>query len=207
MQTIQLDWKSLEIANIQGTLPSLETILQKHSEVFQSNFGTMHQFEAKLVVRPEAKPKFYRPRSVPYTLKDAIERELDRLEAKHIVERVSYSDWAAPVVAVPKSDGTGRFCGDYKVTVNPVLDVNQFTLPHPDDLMISISGGKRFTKLDLTAAYQQMPLNEVSRKYVTVNTHLGLYRYKRYHLVLPVGISAGDGCYPSRFDVCHMLLG
>ena len=86
MQSIRLDWRSLGIANIQGTLPSLETILQKHSEVFQSNVGTMHQFEAKLVVTPETKPKFYRPRSVPDALKDDIEHELDRLEAEGIVE-------------------------------------------------------------------------------------------------------------------------
>ena len=54
--------------------------------MFQSNVGTMHQFEAKLVVKPEAKTKFYRPRSVPYVLKDVIEREIDRLEAEGIVE-------------------------------------------------------------------------------------------------------------------------
>ena len=92
MQTIRIDWRSLGIANIQGTLPSLETILQKHSEVFQSNIGTIHQLEAKLVVKPEAKPQFYHPRSIPYALKDAIKRELDRLEAEGIVERVSHSD-------------------------------------------------------------------------------------------------------------------
>ena len=68
-----------------------------------------------------------------------------------------------------------RLCGDYKVTVNPVLDVNQYPLPRPDDLMTSIPGRKRFTKLDLTAAYQQMPLNEESRKYMTVNIYRGLY--------------------------------
>ena len=99
---------------------------------------------------------------------------------------MSHSDWAAPVVAVPKSDGTVRLCGDYKVTVNPVLDVNQNPLPRPEDLMTSVSRGKHFTKFDLTAAYQQMPLNEESHKYVTVNTHQGLYRYNR----LPFGIAS-----------------
>ena len=196
MQTIRLDWRSLGIANIQGTLPSLETILQKHSEVFQSNVGTMHQFEAKLVVKPEAKRQFYHPSSVPYALKDAIKRELDRLEAEGIVERVSHSDWAAPVMTVPKSDGMVRLCGEYKVTVNPVLDVNQYPLPRPDNLMTSISGGKRFTKFDLTAAYQQMPLNEESLKYVTVNTHRGLYRYRH----LPFGIASAPAVLQQAMD-------
>lgn len=29
------------------------------------------------------------------------------------VERVTHSDWAAPIVAIPKEDGTFRLCGDY----------------------------------------------------------------------------------------------
>ena len=60
-----------------------------------------------------------------------------------------------------------RLCGDYKVTVNKELDIDQYPLPRPEDLM---TGGKKFSKLDLSAAYQQMALDEESRKFVTINT-------------------------------------
>ena len=68
-------------------------------------------------------------------------------------------------------------------------------LPRPEDVMTSLSGEKCFTKLDLTAAYQQMPLNEESRRYiVTVNTYRGLYQYKH----LPFGVaSALAGFHPA----------
>ena len=92
----------------------------------------------------------------------------------------------SPTVTVPKSDGVVQLCGDYKVTVNPVLDVDQYPLPCPEDLMSSLTVGLKFDKLDLTSAYQQMLLDEAPREYVTINTHCGLYRYTR----LPFGIAS-----------------
>ena len=43
-----------------------------------------------------------------------------------------------------------------------------------DDLLASLAGGKTFTKLDLAHAYLQIPLDEQSKKYTTINTHKGL---------------------------------
>lgn len=87
-------------------------------------------------------------------------------------------------------------CGDYKVTVNPSLEVDQHPLPKPDDLFASLSGGQKFTTLDLKQAYQQMVLDEDSRKYVTVNTHKGLYRYT----CLPFGIASAPAVFQRAMD-------
>ena len=92
-------------------------------------------------------------------------------------ESVTTSNWAAPIVPVPKSDGQLRLCGDYKVTINPYLEVDKYPLPKPEDLFTTLVGGQRFTKLDLRHAYQQMELDTDSRELVTINTHKGLYRY------------------------------
>ena len=59
-------------------------------------------------------PKFFKPRSVPYTIQDAVGAQLDKLESDGVLEKVSYSDSAAPIVVVPKQDGSYRLCGDYK---------------------------------------------------------------------------------------------
>ena len=61
-------------------------------------------------------PKFYRARAAPYTLKDAIEKDINRLQ-KLGLEKVQHSDWATPVVPVLKLDGSVRLCGDFKITV------------------------------------------------------------------------------------------
>ena len=82
------------------------------------------------------------------------------MEKQGIIEKVDHSDWAAPIVAVPKKDGRFRICGDYKVTVNPVLEVNQYPLPKLDDLFATLSKGVVFSKLDLSQAYLHYQLYE-----------------------------------------------
>ena len=120
---------------------------------------------------------------------------------------MSHSDWAAPIVTVPKGDGKLRICGDYKMTVNPRLDIDQYPLPKPDDLFASLAGGQKFSKIDLTQAYQQMVLDEESREFVTINTHMGLYRYTR----LPFGVASAPAIFNvqwtlfTRVESCTML--
>lgn len=40
---------------------------------------------------------------------------------------------------VPKKDGKICICGDYKVTINQALEIDQSLLPKPEDLLV---GGK-----------------------------------------------------------------
>ncbi len=75
--------------------------------------------------------------------------------------------------------------GDFKVTLNPVMAVDQYPLPMPQDLFATLSGGKKFTILDLNQAYLHLTLDEVSQKLVVINTHKVLYRFKR----LPFGVA------------------
>ena len=67
-----------------------------------------------------------------------------------ILKKVSHRSWAAPVVPVPKKNGKVRICVDYKVTVNPHLDVDQHPLPRPEELFATLANGKAFTKTDLS---------------------------------------------------------
>ena len=66
-----------------------------------------------------------------------------------------------------------------------------YPIPRVEDLFATLSKGMYFTKLDLSQAYLQLPLDEQSKKYVVINTHKGLFRYTR----LPYGIASAPGIF------------
>ena len=153
-------------------------------------------FEAGLELKPGSKPRFCKARPVPFALKGAIEREMERLEKAGIVEKIDHSPWVAAVVPVPKKGGHIRLCDDYKVTINPYLEVDKYPLPKPEDLFASPAGGKTVSTIDLTHAYQQLKLKEACRDLVTINTHKGLYRYTR----LPFGVASAPSIFQRVMD-------
>ena len=143
LREITLDWKQIGMVSSHSTNQNakLNELLDRYSAVFAVGLGHMNTFDAKLHLKPNSQPKFVKARTVPFALKPAVERELERLEEEGIIEKVTHSEWASPVVAVPKEGGTLRLCGDYKVTLNPVLEVDKYPLPKPDDLFASLAGG------------------------------------------------------------------
>ena len=129
-------------------------MLDKYSQVFCDELGTMVGQKA---TTPEARPRFHKARTVPYAYRQSVEEELDRLVAEGILEPIDSSDWAAPIVPVIKSDKKSvRICGDFRVTVNPVSRLNRYPIPKIEDLFATLKGGKLFTKIDLSQAYQQL---------------------------------------------------
>ena len=156
----------------------------------------MANYKAHLSLRDDSRPRFYRARQVPFAMRDAVGRELDRMEKAGITRKVTYSEWAFRGHSVPKKDGSLRICGDYKVSINPYMEVDQHPLPNPTELMVKLTGGRKFTKLDLSAAYTQMLLDEDSTKLVTVNTHKGLYQFMR----LPFGVASAPALFQRAMD-------
>ena len=87
------------------------------------------QVAAKLHWKRDPKPKFWRPQPLPFALKSAVKAELDRLLSLGIIEPVNYCEWATPIITVLKRDGKLCQCGNYKVTINPALNGDQYPLP------------------------------------------------------------------------------
>eukprot|EP00118_Oscarella_pearsei_P023941 m.294194 g.294194 ORF g.294194 m.294194 type:complete len:713 (+) comp40742_c0_seq74:392-2530(+) len=204
LHAIRLDWKGLKIARVMSADPQATELIKSYKELFGDDLGTVKGFKASLKLQPGATPTFLKARPAVYSLRDGIGQELDRLEKKGVLQKVSTSRWATPLVVVTKPDKSLRLCGDFKVTVNKVLDVDQYPLPKPDDLFATLAGGEKFTKMDLASAYLQVELDEGSREIVTLNTHQGLYR----PVQMPFGIANAPAIFQNIMDqVLHGLKG
>lgn len=60
----------------------------------------------------------------------------------------SFLSWASPCLLVPKSDGTPRFCSDFR-KANKVTKPDSFPLPRMEDCVDQMGAAKYVSKFDL----------------------------------------------------------
>ena len=97
------------------------------------------------------------------------------MEKEVVIGPVKYAEWAAPIVPVLKSDKESvRICVNCKRTVNQATKVEEYPLPRIEDLFTALAGGETFTKLGLSQAYTQIPLDQSVKKCTVINTPKGL---------------------------------
>jgi len=178
-QQSRLNWLKVEQVKQVTKQLRLEDTLDKYAEVFRKELETMRGIKAKIYVDSTAQPKYCNARP-------KIEDELMRLVADGSIEPVQFSEWVTPVVPIVKSNGEVRICGDYKATVNQASRLDNYPIPKTEDLLATIGGGEKYSKLEMSQAYQQLLLDDKSKKFLVINTHKGLFAYNR----LPYGVSS-----------------
>ena len=71
---------------------SLQDVLPQHDIVFKPELGRIKGVGAKLHINAVAQPHFYKPRSVPYALRQKVEQELDRLKEAGVIVCTQHLD-------------------------------------------------------------------------------------------------------------------
>lgn len=203
LKHIRLNWHDIKAMKITSkeenlcTNGQLTQLMDKHAQVFKEGIGTLKHIKARIELKDNTTPKFHKARKVPYALRPKVEAELQHLVDQGILTKVEWSEWATPIVPVgKKTTDKIRICGDFKVTLNSEMHADQYPLPRIDDIFASLSHGERFSKIDLAQAYLQMEMEEPSRKYLTINTHKGLYQYNR----LVFGITSAPAIWQRAMD-------
>ena len=173
-------------------------IVRRFSKLFSNEPGYFTGGEMKIYVKENVEPRALKARHVPYAIVTKIEKELTRLQDLGHLEKVESSEWAAPIVPVIKSNGDITICGDFKLTINPYLIIDKTMLPKIDDIFRALQRGKKFSQLDLKHAYMQIPVEEKSGVYLTISTHLRLFRYKK----MPEGVASKPGDFQNKMEQC-----
>lgn len=188
LRTVKLNWSGIMgeqltcnqvHSKIQKPTEVIEMLKRKFPVVFSPTMGKITNLQARLYLKPNAVPKFGRARRVAFPMYEVVEKETDRQVEEGLLVKVEKSEWATPLVVIPKKQYGVRICGDYKATLNPALVVDQHPLPTIDELFSKMAGGNKFSKIDLSSAYLQLEVHPDDRHLMTLNTHKGLYQPTR----------------------------
>ncbi|XP_033952347.2 uncharacterized protein [Pseudochaenichthys georgianus] len=92
-----------------------------------------------------------------------VKREVMKREVEYLLKngfaRPSSSPWSSPCVLDTKSDGSPRFCTDFR-KVNAVTVPDAHPLPLIDDCIDEIGPAQFVSKLDMLKGYWQVPLTQ-----------------------------------------------
>ena len=171
-----------------------DTIQSRYPTLF-SGLGQMkgQQYDIKLT---EAATPFAInvPRQVPIPLRQKTKQELQRMEQNGVISRVDEpTEWCAPMVVTPKSNGKVRVCVDL-TQLNRYVKRENHPLPTTETTFAKLAGAKFFSRLDANSGFWQIKLSERSRPLTTFITPWGRYCFN----VLPFGISSGS----EKFQKC-----
>ncbi|KAK9042315.1 hypothetical protein V6N11_017392 [Hibiscus sabdariffa] len=119
-------------------------------------------------------------------IRDEVKKQFDA----GFLQAVSYSDWIANIVPVPKKDGKVRMCVDYR-DLNRASPKDNFPLPHIDTLVDNTAGHSYFSFMDGFFGYNQIKMcpNDMSK--TTFVTLWGTFCYK----VMPFRLKNAGATY------------
>ena len=172
----------------------MDHLIEENKDVFNTRPGMTRLTEHRLETGT-AKPVRQAPYRLPHAYRETVQKELAEMERDGIIEP-STSEWASPIVLVPKKDGSLRMCVDYR-RMNSVSEADAYPMPRIDDLIDRLGDAKYISTLDLTRGYWQVPVAPQSRSRTAFTTPFGLYQFR----VMPFGLQGAPSTFQRMMDV------
>uniref|UniRef100_A0A2N9HI99 Uncharacterized protein n=1 Tax=Fagus sylvatica TaxID=28930 RepID=A0A2N9HI99_FAGSY len=119
-----------------------------------------------------------------------IKEEVEKQLKAGFLSTVTYSDWVANIVPVPKKDGKVRMCVDYR-DLNRASPKDNFPLPHIDTLVDNTATNVVFSFMDGFSGYNQIKMAEEDKSKTAFITHWGTFVYD----VMPFGLKNAGATY------------
>lgn len=159
-------------------------------------FNKIDGIQVHIHVDPSIKPIFQPLRKVPVPLEDAVNKKLEQLLQRDIIEvKTGPTQWVSPLVVVGKANGEPRLCLDLR-RVNEAVLRERYPMPVVDDYLARMGKQMIRSKLDIREAFLQIELDPVSRDVTTFITSKGLFRFKR----MPFGLVTAPETFQRVMD-------
>lgn len=138
---------------------------------------------------------------------EALRKFLDQQLARGAVQP-SNSPHGAPILFVPKKDGSLHLCVDFR-GLNNITKKDRYPLPLISDLLDAPKRAKIYTKLNLAHAFHLVRVAEGDEWKTTFRTCYGSYEWK----VMPFGLTNGpavfqcfvNNVFSDMLDICVMV--
>ena len=165
----------------------VQDTLQKWRKVFafsKTELGCAKDVEHHILLKDDV-PFKERPRRIPPSMYQEVKQHIQEMLACGAI-RPSSSPYASGAVLVRKSDGSLRFCLDFR-RINSKTIKDAYFLPRIEETIDNLQGATWFSSLDLQAGYWQVPMAEQDKEKTAfvVGGNLGFWECNR----MPFGLS------------------
>lgn len=186
-------WEELGHTKGEPLDTKVKEVVEKYFDLFRPNNDAppAHRETFKITLREHTADQV--PNSKPWRTSIFEDEELVR-QLKVALDKgwiaPSTSEFASPILFVPKKDGKLRMCIDYR-HLNDITLKDRYPLPNIQDLLHRIQGSSFFSKLDMASGYHQISVAPKDRHKTGFITKYGSFQWN----VLPFGLCNG----PSHF--------
>ena len=143
----------------------------------------------------DTKPIKLRPYRVSPARKQIISNEINKMLNTGIIEPCN-DPYAAPITLQPKTDGSLKFCIDFR-QLNAVTIRGVYPIPRIDDTLDQLQHAKYFTSMDLRSGFWQIELDPNSRDKTAFISHADLFRFR----FMPFGLTNAPATFQSLMDL------
>jgi Reverse transcriptase (RNA-dependent DNA polymerase) len=157
-------------------------MLTKHRTMWDVRLGQVHSTAQRIQLTPGSKPTYSQLYRAGVKAMEAESAEIQRMLKAGVIEPAT-SEWANPVVLLPKPDGSMRFCIDYRM-INAVTVHDYYPLPRIEECFDYLGNASVFSTLDCKSGYWQIPVDPLDKEKTSFTSHEGLYWFRR----IPFGL-------------------
>ena len=140
---------------------------------------TTHRIE----VEPGSKPVKIPSRRMPLHYKEDLQKKIDVFREEELITPC-HSPYSAPAMLVPKKNGKLRLVIDYR-QLNKQTIKSTWPIPSIEETFDTLEGGAYFTSIDMSAGFNQVPMEESSQDYTASSLAFGSFKWLR----TPMGLT------------------